>query len=163
MCQRPTPYTSNAHLSPLVQRAHREGDPPAELVTILTAIAEGVHTRFGFLPESDDFVQECLAKALKALPHADPAKNLFGFFTTTFVNLGKNLRAKHDRRAQADAAFRAVLTAGGADDAADLASLSPGYRRLHRLLKAGKLAEAKRVAVGLLVTEPPPPRDRGDT
>lgn len=94
-------YLDRATLAELV-RAHRAtGTISEDLGRALMLIASGVWDRYRFTQEKEDFVGEAVLHLLGSpIRRADPAQNLFSYFTTCAIRHGNKLRNKAgaDRR-----------------------------------------------------------------
>lgn len=95
-------YCDPEKLRVLVEQYQATGTASNELGAMLLLIAGGVWDRFASarFTDRDDFIGAAVLHLLdRPLKAADPARNLFSFFTTCAVRFGAKERAKGDHRA----------------------------------------------------------------
>lgn len=117
-------YTTNpanrpGYIDPAVLRAivldyRATGVVSNDLGLALLKISQGVWDRYHYTDNRDDFGGDCVLHLLgQPLEKADPAKNLFSYFTTCVVHYGIKLRDRAQRERQQHAEYvRHVLDAG---------------------------------------------------
>lgn len=109
-------YTTNpanrpGYIDPAVLRAivldyRATGVVSNDLGLALLKISQGVWDRYHYTDNRDDFGGDCVLHLLgQPLKAADPAKNLFSYFTTCVVHYGIKLRGKAQREQRQHAEY----------------------------------------------------------
>lgn len=115
-----SPYLDRGYLAALVRHHRLAGGPSEDLGRALLLIAGGVWDRYRFTTDRDEYVGGAVVHLLgRPLAKADPALNLFSYFTTCCIRYGWKVRdqaAAERRRFHAYCLDR--LRAGRVPDAA---------------------------------------------
>lgn len=79
-------YVTNDELRPMVRQAKRTGQLGEGLIAVVTKIATGLHARYCFSIEREDYVQECLLLVTAKVRKIRVSEHIFNYLTTLCFN-----------------------------------------------------------------------------
>jgi hypothetical protein len=104
-------YVDNARLAERIRDYRQTGVLSEALSLDLLNIARGVHDRYQFSPDREDFAAECWIHLATQAPlkRVDPDRNPFSFFTRCVITFGRRRRNKWFKQLREAAEYREDL------------------------------------------------------